>query len=325
MTILVSDVGGTNVRFAIAAGVDQPLEFVHSMACADFPTIEAAVAAYLAGLDADHPKNIEAVVIAVAGPVNADVVDVTNNHWRFDKRQLRSTLAVERLLVINDFTAQALAQSDPTANGNVEVLSGTPNSLAPLLVIGPGTGLGVSGLIRSNGTLIPIEGEGGHVAFSPRSAREMALYEFHHKTHQHIVAEHFVSGPGLETIYRFLVQDMAGPAKMTAPEIGAKALAEDGVCREAAMIMLGCLGTVILNNVLTLGCWGGAVIAGGIVPRLAPLIGQSALAARIRNGGGDPGLTADLPVWLSTDPHAGLRGACAALGNDHLASRCLTG
>jgi glucokinase len=67
------------------------------------------------------------------------------------------------------------------------------------------------------------------------------------------------------------------------------------------------------------------VIAGGVVPRLAPLIGQSALADRIRNGGCDPALTADLPVWLSTDPQAGLRGACAALGNDHLAARCLTG
>lgn len=91
-------------------------------------------------------------------------------------------------------------------------------------------------------------------------------------------AEHFVSGGGLENIHHFLADRAGQPAGMTAPEIGERAIAEDGLCRDAAMLLLGILGTVITDNVLTLGCWRGVVISGGIVPKLAPLIAHSPLA-----------------------------------------------
>ena len=263
------------------------------------------------------------MAIAVAGPVNAETVDVTNNHWLFNKRDLLISLSLRRLLVINDFTAQALAQKNPRENGNVEILSGKSDENAPLLVIGPGTGLGVSALIPSVNGPIPIEGEGGHVSFSPRDDDERALDEFMRCHSAHVSAEHFVSGGGLENIHHFLAERAGQPASLKAPEIGEIAISEDGLCRDAAMMLLGILGTVITDNVLTFGCWRGVVISGGIVPKLTPLIANSPFADRIRKTGLTKHLMEMIPVWMSVDPYAGLRGAEVALGNAYLAPRAI--
>ena len=323
MSSIVSDVGGTNVRFAIAAGSGSGLSHIWTAKCADFPTIDVAVDAYQETLGAVKIARLDAMAIAVAGSVNAETVDVTNNHWLFNKRDLLTSLSLRRLLVINDFTAQALAQTDPRDNGNVVILPGKSDENAPLLVIGPGTGLGVSALIPSVNGPIPIEGEGGHVSFSPRDDDERALDEFMRRHSANVSAEHFVSGGGLENIYNFLADRAGQPASLTAPEIGERAIAEDGLCRDSALMLLGILGTVITNNVLTLGCWRGVVISGGIVPKLAPLIAYSPFADRLRKTGLTGHLTEMIPVWMSVDPYAGLRGAEVALGNAHLAPRVI--
>jgi len=322
MTCLVSDVGGTNIRLAVAKNPHAPLQAVASMKCADFETIGDAIHGYIDGLDKVLADRISAVAIAVAGPVNADFVAITNNHWRFYKGDLLKALPAESLLVINDFTAQALAQSDPSAHGNRQVLEGKPDGAAPLLILGPGTGLGVSALIPNDKGFIPIEGEGGHVSFSPRSERERQLEAFMRQELDHVTAEHLLGGAGLESIYRFLAKDVGG-LELQAPEIGQIALAEPGLCRDAATMFLGILGTVVADNILTFGCWRGAVIAGGMVPKLEPLIGLSPFADRVRTAGIAPALMAQIPVWLSVDPHAGLRGVQAALANAHLAPRRL--
>ena len=157
------------------------------------------------------PKvRLDAMAIAVAGPVNAETVDVTNNHWLFNKHDLLRAV-LRQLLVINDFTAQALAQTDPRDNGNVEILPGESDENAPLLVIGPGTGLGVSALIPSaNG---PIQSrEGWSCQFSPRNDDERALDAFMRRHSAHVSAEHFVSGGGLENIHHFLADRAGQPA-----------------------------------------------------------------------------------------------------------------
>ena len=107
MSSIVSDVGGTNARFALAAGAGAGLSDIWTAQCADFPTINAAVEAYRQIVGAEKSAHVEAMAIAVAAPVKAAIVDVTNNHWRFAKRDLLTRLSLRRLLVINDFTAQA--------------------------------------------------------------------------------------------------------------------------------------------------------------------------------------------------------------------------
>ena len=308
MTLVAVDVGGTNVRFAVAG--DDGLSDIRSMLCGDFPSLQAAMATYLdeSGISAS------AASIAVAGPVQDAHVDVTNNHWRFDKTDLLAAAGLDRLLVINDFTAQALAQTDPAAHGNLTLLDGAGPATAPLLVIGPGTGLGVSALIPAADGYIPLQGEGGHVGFAPQDDAELQLLQMLRAEVGHVSAEHFVSGGGLETVYRL----QTGGRHLGAPEIGAAALAGEGPERAAVMTMLGILGTVIADATLTMGCWRGVVIAGGIVAHLRDLVADSPFAARFRHDGLMGRLLAKVPVYLSVDPHAGLRGAAEAMSTPAL-------
>lgn len=319
MGMIFSDVGGTNIRFARATVLNGPLKDITRFKCWDFTGIEEAFAAYRKMIGYDGL--LDAVSIAVAASVKNDHVDLTNNHWAFSKSELRAHLGTNRLLVMNDFTAQALAQSDPTAHGNLPVIAGEPKHNAPLLIIGPGTGLGVSALIPTAAGMLPLEGEGGHVSFAPRSEAELALYEFIRRTEDYVSAEHVVSGRGLETIYRFLTSDNPDASEMNAPKIGAVAVTEPGPCRDAVVMMLNILGTVIANNVLTIGAWGGVVVAGGVVSQLVSLIDQSQLINRIQQIGKESHLTTSLPVWLSVDMQAGLRGAQAGLSCEFLAGR----
>ena len=313
MALLAVDVGGTNVRFAVAG--DLGLDDIRSMLCADYPSLAAAFAAYLT----ETGVTAGAASIAVAGPVQAAEVAVTNNHWQFSKAGLLSEVGLERLLVVNDFTAQALAQVDPSAHGNLQILPGTEPTDAPLLVIGPGTGLGVSALVPAGDGYVPIEGEGGHVGMSPCSNAEMALLQARRAETRHVSAEDFVSGPGLENVYRLQTGKF-----LSAPEIGVAAMAGDESAHEAATTMLGILGTVIADAVLTMGCWRGVVIAGGIVAQLQSLLEDSPFAERFRHGGTMGRLLDDVPVWLSVDPYAGLRGAAAAIANPLLQARVIT-
>ena len=128
-----------------------------------------------------------------------------------------------------------------------------------------------------------------------------------------------ISGGGLETIYR-LQND---GAVMSAPDIGAAAIARPGAERDAANMMLGLLGSAVADAVLTMGCWRGVVIAGGIVAQLQPLLADSPFQARFRHKGLMAPLLNKVPVWLSFDPHAGLRGAAAGFTNPHMASRII--
>ncbi|MDB2390511.1 glucokinase [Alphaproteobacteria bacterium] len=320
MSLLVADIGGTNVRFGFAADATTPLEHVRIMACASYPSFADAIADFLAPLDV----SISYLSVAVAGPVNDDLVDVTNNHWAFSKGELMNQLGVEGILVINDFTAQALAQYDPSANGNIQICDGVSDITAPLLVIGPGTGLGVSALIPAGDDYVPIEGEGGHVTFAPRSEDEFALLAFLSQAMPHVSAERIVSGAGLENIYAFMADrhaDADKPARLSAPDIGMAAVAESGLCRAAVNLMLGCLGTVIANAVLTMGTWRGVVIAGGIVPHVHSLLADSPFTARFRHQGRMGTLLNAVPVWLSVDPLAGIKGAQAAVANRYTVAR----
>ena len=323
MTLVAVDVGGTNVRFAVAGDTGMPkmglpktglpktgLSNVRSMLCEEFPSLQAAMASYLdqVGITAS------AACIAVAGPVQDSHVDVTNNHWRFDKADLLTAAGLDQLLVINDFTAQALAQTEPSAHGNLPLLDGAGPTGAPLLVIGPGTGLGVSALIPAADGYIPLQGEGGHVGFAPQDDAEIRLLQAFRAEVGHVSAEHLVSGGGLETIYRL----QTGGHHLTAPEIGTAAVAGDGPERLAVMTMLGILGTVIADATLTMGCWRGVVIAGGIVAHLRDLVPDSPFEARFRHDGMMGRLLAEVPVYLSVDPHAGLRGAAEAMSTPAL-------
>jgi glucokinase len=241
------------------------------------------------------------------------------------KNKLLDRWGFDKLLVINDFTAQALAQHEATDFDRSQLLDGIKDVNAPMLVIGPRTGLGVSALISVEQEPLPVEGEGGNIRFTPQTKLERDLCDYMEQQTDHVVVEHFVSGPGLENIHRFLTHAAGTELSLSAEIIVTNALREEGICRDALNLMIGILGAVRGGHVLTMGCWRGAVITGGIMPRLKPLIVSSPLEQRFRSVGEMSHILGNVPVWLSTDPYAGLKGAKAFFGNPYLAHRLVTG
>jgi glucokinase len=319
MTRLIADIGGTSLRLAHQHGDDPALCDPAIMACADFATAEDAFAGYCA----KHRLDIDMLCLAVASPVNGAEVDITNNHWQFDAGTLAAAMNLRAYLLINDFTAQAMAHRDLLQNDGSMPASrrqilrdGTADQTAPLLVIGPGTGLGVAALVPAGDDIQVIEGEGGHVSYAPRNPAEDMVLAHLAREFGHVSAERIVSGPGIELIYHCQTGD-----HKSAPDIGALALAGDAAALSAVRLMLQSLGTVASNAALSLGARAGVVIAGGIAGKLAALLGDSGLIGRFDDHGRRWSYLHALPIYLSIDPLAGLRGAAAAIDNCYLAQR----
>ena len=165
---LLGDVGGTNARFGWQTAPGEPLCHIEALACAAHATIDLAIEAYLLQCHLPRPA---AACIGIANPVTGDRVRMTNHHWHFSVSALQQQLGLQRLQVINDFTALALALPDLPTEARRPVggpLLGAAD--APLALLGPGTGLGVSGLLRYGDQWVPIAGEGGHITLAARSA-----------------------------------------------------------------------------------------------------------------------------------------------------------
>jgi glucokinase len=344
---LVADVGGTHARFALAAADGAPPAQERTLACADFPSLSAAAAAYLAA--AGNPPVREAC-IAVAGPVTGDRIEFTNRAWSFSIAETRAALRLERLVVVNDFEAQARALPLLSATELRQVGGGAPVADAPRVVLGPGTGLGVAALVKAGGRWIPIPGEGGHVALSPMDPREAAVLAHLWRRWDHVSAERLVSGPGLQLLWETLRALDGQPPRPAPPpeEITHRALsmgsdptlatlAQRGQTpgsdpsveapgsdpnvqapgsdpsAEALAMFCALLGTVAANLALTLGARGGVYLGGGIVPALGPWFDASPFRARFERKGRFSDYLAAIPAWVITAPNPALRGAATAL------------
>jgi len=309
---LVGDIGGTNARFGLVAP-DGKLLHSAILADADYPQISDAVGAYLNQRgDLPMPK---IGAIAIASPITGDRVRMTNHPWNFSVSGLRDQLGFDRLEVINDFTAQALALPHLTDNDKTTVGSGAPVAERPIGVIGPGSGLGVSGLVRGGGRWIPLTGEGGHATLPPFDDRESAVVDHMRRQFDHVSAERCICGPGLVNLYNALCALDGVPAKqfaaaqITDPEIEAV----EPLCREATAMFCGMLGTMAGNLALTLGAQGGVYIAGGIVPRLGERFALSSFRERFETKGRLQSYLATIPTYVVTHSLPAFLGCAAAL------------
>ena len=193
---LVADIGGTNARFALEIAPQQ-FKFVEVLACNDYNTLVDAVKEFLRRHDISAVRH---AAVAIANPIVGDWVQMTNHHWAFSIETTRQALHLETLLFLNDFTAQALAITRTPAEELLQVGGLAPVEGAPKAVIGPGTGLGVSGLIPSPAGYVPLAGEGGHTSFPPFDDAEMAVWQYAKQRYGHVSAERFLSGAGLVLI-----------------------------------------------------------------------------------------------------------------------------
>jgi glucokinase len=313
---LLADVGGTNARFAWQCGRGADIDRVEVLACADFATLADALQRYLEIVGRAAPV---AGAIAIANPVTGDHVQMTNHHWSFSIAALQARFGFRRLRVLNDFTALALALPSLQPGERRALGGGAAVADAAIGLIGPGTGLGVSGLLPDGrGGWVPVQGEGGHVTLAAATPREQAVIERLSRQHGHVSAERAVSGQGLVDLHRALwALDRPGdtPPLLSAADITSAALAgSDGACAEALRMFCAFLGATAGNLALTLGARGGVYIGGGIVPRLGGWFAGTEFRARFEAKGRFRAYLAEIPVWVidAQQPPA-LRGAAAAL------------
>ena len=284
-------------------------------AVADHPTIADAITSYLRERGAlPMPRQ---GAIAIASAITGDRVAMTNHPWSFSISELRSQLGFDRLEVINDFTALALALPHLAPEHRLQVGGGAPAADGALGVLGPGSGLGVSGLIPAGAGWIPLSGEGGHATMAPASDHESAVLDRMRRHFDHVSAERVLSGPGLVNIYNTLTVLYGVPsrgytaAQITDPEIGAA----DPLCAETTTLFCAMLGTMAGNLALTLGARGGIYIGGGIVPRLGRRFAQSPFRARFEAKGRFSTYLAEIPTYVVTHPLPAFLGCAAVLAD----------
>ena len=312
---LLADVGGTNARFAWQAESGAPIEAQITLPCAGHESIEAAIRSYLDRIDLPRPR---VCAIAIANPVHGDLVRMTNHHWSFSIGALQRSLGLERLRVLNDFTALALALPGLAPDQLVQFGGGQAVPGTAIGLLGPGTGLGVSGLLPDGrGGWLPLQGEGGHVSLAPASAREQIVVDHLVRSYGHASAERAISGMGLVDIHRALclADGEPPPEGWSAAEVSSAALSgQDGRCHEALDMMCALLGSVAGNLALTLGAKGGVYIGGGIVPRLGDWFARSPFRERFEAKGRFRSYLAGIPVWvINASQSPALAGAAVAL------------
>ena len=310
---LVADIGATSSRFGLGSqdGMAQHTEF----ATADFTCATDLLAAATDALAAD---TVDSACLAVAGPALQGRATVTKHPGlQFDAAQLQDVLGCP-VQVVNDF--HALAMMAPVAEPVRQLGGSTGGDVdggdnaggdGVKAVIGPGSGLGMAGLIPEQGGWRPVASEGGHADLAPGSPLEQELLGVLQRQHGHVCWETVVSGPGLARLHQAVAELWGTPAEALSPaRISALGMTvEDPLCHQTLEIFFGLLGSAAGNLALTFCATGGLYIGGGIIPQLADFATSSPLRRRFDERGELSGYVEPIPIYLILDPLSGLKGA----------------
>jgi glucokinase len=311
--ILLGDVGGTHVRLAWAT--DNAISTPETLYAAKFRSLEDAVRHFLNG----QKRAPKAAAFSIAGIVLDGHASMTNLDWEMSEAALERALGLARVRIVNDFTAAALGIPHLKASELTKIGGGEPRADAPKAVIGPGTGLGVGGLVSDGrGGFIALSGEGGHVDLAAANARELVVLEYLLRDCKHVSAEQVLSGGGLENLYRILaVFDGEKAPPLTASEIDAAAREGDARAKETIALFTGWFGAVAGDLALTLGAHGGVYLAGGILPRLGALFDTRLFRRRFEDKGRMKAFLTPIPVFLILADDLALRGLAALMRDMH--------
>lgn len=337
--MLVADIGGTHARFALACpGEARPLitDSICKFAVADFPSLADAARHYLDGNGANvehapgeradleradvgrahrERANVKRAVFAVAGHIDGDEARITNHPWVISIARTRHALGLDRLELVNDFTAQAMAISqlddgDVIPIGAARWAGSTGDGDRTYAVIGPGTGLGVGALLRRGGHYHALQTEGGHVDFAPGTPEEIQVLQRLSGEFGRVSNERIVSGAGLVNLHRAL-SAIAGtdPGSLQPEDITARARQGDAGCLHSIDVFCAVFGASAGDLVLTLGAWDGVFLTGGVVPVLLPWLARSGFRPRFEHKGRFSSVMARVPALAVIHPDPGLLGA----------------
>ena len=309
---IIADIGATNARFALLEVGGAELLQRHTLVAADYADLTAAVTAYVQMVGS---PNVAAACIAIAGPVHKAVFTLANNHWQVSKSEVEKLLSCQ-VLWLNDFAAQAWGVTALAPEQQMIVKSGRAVSDGNRLVVGPGSGLGVAGLVRNKGEWVPVIGEGGHVSFAPGTDQQAAVLSYLQTKYEHVSIERVASGSGIPVLYEALghVTGQAVEHK-TAAQISHAATQGDELAQQTMQMFFAILGQGVASAALQMGALGGVYLVGGILPKLLEQLKNSEFEMAFAQRGRFRNYLEDIPITLSLDQELGLKGAAMALQN----------
>ncbi len=321
MELVCVDLGGTNVRFAIAeaeAGGVRSLGEAVTLRTGDYAGMDGAWAAYAARAGRTLPR---AASLAIACPISGDVLKLTNSPWVLRPRTLADELGVDRLTLVNDFgaVAHAVVHVPPQYLSHISGPDVPLPASGVIGVVGPGTGLGVAHVLRGPDGYAVMETEGGHIDWAPLDTIEDAILARLRRRFLRVSAERIVSGPGLANIHAYLAE-LEGRSLPAVEDRVLWAAALDGTDKLAAAALERfclCLGSVAGDIALAQGAHA-MVIGGGIGARVAHVLPRSGFAQRFVAKGRMETMLSAVPVKLITHPEPGLFGAAAAFAKEHV-------
>ena len=314
--VLLADIGGTNARFALA-DVSQSapllLDSVRQYEVADFPSLPDAASRYLQ----DIGQRVDRAVLAVAGPVHGDEARITNFPWVISAQRTSAALGLRDTRLVNDFTAQSMAilalQPDDVATvgpTSWEGRRGERGNDRTFAVLGPGTGLGMGGLLIRGGRPYPLASEGSHADFAPCTPEEIEILRQLSQEYGRVSIERLVSGMGLVNLHRALSR-IAGtdPGPMEPRHVTEGAQAGDARCLRTLDVFCAVFGGAAGDLALTLCAWDGVFLAGGLVPKLLNNLQHSGFRQRFEHKGRFSPTMAKVPTLAVLHPQPGLLGA----------------
>lgn len=316
---LVADIGGTNIRFGLARSPRTVTDVV-ALRCADYNDPAEAAHDYLK--QCALPRGtLRQAAFAVASPVVGDTIKLTNNTWSFDRKSVAHALGIETLKLLNDFEALAYSLPALVAEDYQTIGNARPASNLPMIVIGPGTGLGVAGMVRGSHGWTVVPGEGGHATLAATDDFETEILQAARKEFSHVSAERLLSGIGLPMLLRAVCAVQGMPRMdLSAEEISTLGASGNNLqCRTTMELFFAFLGGFAGNVALTLGARGGVFIGGGIVPQLVDLLMTSRFRERFEAKGRFQPYLASISTAIITAPYPTLRGLASAMDSADLA------
>jgi glucokinase len=308
--VLIGDIGGTNARFALVVDANAEPKSFPVVQTADFPNIDDAIQAAVLDQTSLIPRSI---VLAVAGPVDGDEVDLTNCDWVIRPRVMIERFGVAEVIVLNDFEAQALAVAALGEEHLHAIGGGEISDTGSKVVLGPGTGLGVAGLVNAHSTWIPVPGEGGHMDIGPRSARDFEVFPHFERINGRVSGEQLLCGRGIMNIYRAVhAADGTTPVLPDPAAVTSAALdGTDAAAVETLELFLTYLARVAGDLALVFMARGGVYLSGGIIQKVLPAVSDVRFRAAFDDKAPHEDLMRAIPVFVVTHPLAALQGLAA--------------
>ncbi len=309
--VLAADVGGTYARLGVVyGGAGAPtVAGYRKYRCADYPTLTAIFEDFLGGQDRTA---VARGAIACAGYVLDDAVINANLPWPVSLTQIRADLGLADLRVVNDFTAIAFATAYVTERDVTPVAVAAGPIAGPVLVVGPGTGLGAAVRIPGARSSAILSTEAGQAALTSSTALEIeVLRSLLAEGRSHVPTEQILSGPGLANLYAVIGRLRGARVAQRSPRAIADAAmtGTDVLALETLQTFCGWLGSVVGNLVMLYGAQGGVYLAGGILPQIREFLLRSDFVARFRDKGAMRAVLERVPVNLIEHGQLGVLGA----------------